>query len=83
MVPRGMEFVAENVYDAVFPALDCGTIVSFYVSAETTDGEVITGGLVAPAWYPERETSGSLPAGSKDSPAASRAPLPVQQRGSK
>ena len=27
-----------QLFDAVFPAVDCGTIVSYYISAETTDG---------------------------------------------
>ena len=33
-----MNEVEPNVYDAVFPAVDCGTLVSYFFSAETTDG---------------------------------------------
>ena len=36
-----MKEVEPNVYDAVFPAVDCGTIVSYFFSAETTDGDVV------------------------------------------
>ncbi len=43
-----MQVVSPNVYDAVFPAIDCGTLVAFYFSAETTDAEVITNPLLAP-----------------------------------
>lgn len=37
-----MEVVSPNIYDAVFPALDCGLEISFYVSAETVDDSVVT-----------------------------------------
>lgn len=37
-----MEIISSNVYDAVFPALDCGVVVSFYVSSETDSGLVVT-----------------------------------------
>ena len=43
-----MEIVAPNVYDAVFPALECGLGVLFYVSAETEDGTLVTDPLTAP-----------------------------------
>ncbi len=43
-----MAEVAPNEYDAVFPALACGTIVSFYFSAETTTGLAIKNPLLAP-----------------------------------
>jgi hypothetical protein len=51
----GAGFVAQpmietnpNVYQANFPALDCPTYVSFYFSAETTEGELVTDPLGAP-----------------------------------
>ena len=44
-----MEVVSENVYDAVFPALDCPVGVSYYVSAETAVGTPITDPPDAPA----------------------------------
>ncbi len=37
-----MEVVSSNVYDAVFPALECGVEVSFYISAETDGAIVVT-----------------------------------------
>jgi hypothetical protein len=37
-----MEIISSNVYDAVFPALECGVVVSFYVSSETDSGLVVT-----------------------------------------
>ncbi|MHC5111013.1 MAG: M28 family peptidase [Planctomycetota bacterium] len=40
--------VSPNVYDAVFPALECGTEVLFYVSAETTEGLLATDPRHAP-----------------------------------
>jgi len=43
-----MQVVAPNVYDAVFPALECGVDVSFFVSAEATDGSVVTDPPAAP-----------------------------------
>lgn len=43
-----MEIVAPDVYDAVFPALECGLEVLFYVSAETEDGTLVTDPLTAP-----------------------------------
>jgi hypothetical protein len=43
-----MEIVSPNVYDAVFPALECGLEVPFYVSAETEDGTLVTDPLTAP-----------------------------------
>jgi hypothetical protein len=33
-----MDIVSPNVYDAVFPAFDCGTTIQYYFSAETTTG---------------------------------------------
>ncbi|MCH8822992.1 MAG: hypothetical protein IH984_05725 [Planctomycetes bacterium] len=37
-----MEIVEPNVYDAVFPAINCGNDVDYFFSAETTDGNVAT-----------------------------------------
>lgn len=37
-----MTEVSPDVYDAVFPAIPCGTTVSYYVSAENTLGDVYT-----------------------------------------
>ncbi|MCH7791513.1 MAG: S8 family serine peptidase [Planctomycetes bacterium] len=44
-----MLVISPHVYDAVFPAFTCGIVVDFYVSAETTTGEVITHPLNAPS----------------------------------
>jgi hypothetical protein len=43
-----MDVVSPNVYDAVFPALECGVRVSYYVSAETVDGTIVTDPPSAP-----------------------------------
>lgn len=37
-VMKTMDVVSNNVYDAVFPAFNCETLVDFYFAAETTDG---------------------------------------------
>ncbi len=39
----------DNTYDAVFPAIDCRTIVEYYFSAESTEGDYVTEPLLAPA----------------------------------
>lgn len=44
-----MDEVSSNVYDATIPAGECGQVVQFYVSVETTDGEVVTSPREAPA----------------------------------
>ncbi|MCH8342872.1 MAG: hypothetical protein IH983_02680, partial [Planctomycetes bacterium] len=44
-----MDEVEPNVYDAVFPAVDCGTQVAFYFSAETTTGQEVVTPPGAPA----------------------------------
>ncbi len=44
-----MDEGAPNSYEAVFPASACGTSVSFYFSAETQSGEVVTEPEGAPA----------------------------------
>ncbi|MFG0331547.1 MAG: hypothetical protein ACF8PN_16790 [Phycisphaerales bacterium] len=41
--------VSPNIYDAVFPAVPCESIVEFYFSAETTDGSTATDPAGAPA----------------------------------
>jgi len=43
-----MEVVGPNIYDAVFPALECGVSVSFYVGAETEEGEPVIDPIGAP-----------------------------------
>jgi hypothetical protein len=43
-----MYIVSPNVYDAVFPAIECGLDVPFYLSAETTDNIVVTDPSSAP-----------------------------------
>ncbi len=40
--------VEPNVYDAVFPPLPCGSVVDWYVSAETAGGELGTLPVAAP-----------------------------------
>jgi|GEM_PF-2139179 len=37
-----------NVYDAVFPSLECGVVVSYYLSAETVNDSVVTDPRNAP-----------------------------------
>jgi len=44
-----MDEVVPNVYDAVFPAVDCGTQVAYYFSAETTTGQDVVTPPGAPA----------------------------------
>jgi hypothetical protein len=43
-----MQQVSQDEYDAVFPAIECGTPVDFYFSAETTTGETVFDPLDAP-----------------------------------
>jgi len=43
-----MQVVSDNVYDAVFPDFDCGVTVSYYFSAETTEGDVVFHPFSAP-----------------------------------
>ncbi|MCP4248350.1 MAG: Zn-dependent exopeptidase M28 [bacterium] len=43
-----MNVVADNVYDAVFPAAACGQKVQYYVSAEALGGQVYTDPYDAP-----------------------------------
>ncbi|MHC4127394.1 MAG: trypsin-like serine peptidase [Planctomycetota bacterium] len=47
-VPITMVEVTTNVYDAVFPAMDCGSVAQYYFSAETTDDQVVYNPLFAP-----------------------------------
>ncbi|MHC4416266.1 MAG: trypsin-like serine peptidase [Planctomycetota bacterium] len=46
-----MTEITDNVYDAVFPAIACGTTVRYYFSAEAESGEVVTNPLFAPDMY--------------------------------
>jgi hypothetical protein len=46
-----MQVVSPNVYDAVFPVIDCGTLIEYYFSAEATTAEVVTEPLFAPAFH--------------------------------
>lgn len=41
-VDIAMTEVQSNIYDATFPAIDCGEQVAFYVSARTTDNTLVT-----------------------------------------
>jgi len=43
-----MQEVSENVYDAVFPADDCGDEILYYLSAEAVGGQVFTDPRNAP-----------------------------------
>jgi hypothetical protein len=43
-----MEELEDNVYDAVFPAIECGTNVRYYVSAEGVNGQRTTYPVDAP-----------------------------------
>ncbi len=44
-----MEIVSPNVYDAVFPAIDCGVEVSYFVTAETDLGDLVSDPRNAPS----------------------------------
>ncbi|MCH8164158.1 MAG: hypothetical protein IH889_00970, partial [Planctomycetes bacterium] len=44
-----MTEVVPNLYDAIFPAAECGTQVAFYFSAETTTGQEVVTPNGAPA----------------------------------
>ncbi len=43
-----MSPIGGNLFDAVFPAVECGALVKFYFSAETTQGEMVLNPLLAP-----------------------------------
>jgi hypothetical protein len=43
-----MYIVSPNIYDAIFPAIECGSDVPFYLSAETSDNIVVTDPASAP-----------------------------------
>jgi subtilisin family serine protease len=49
--PYPLEETGENTYLATFPPTECGTTVDFYVSVETTDGEVVTNPFGAPSSF--------------------------------
>ena len=44
MSPAGGDF-----FEALFPSIECGTLVRFFFSAETTEGEVVFNPLLAPS----------------------------------
>jgi hypothetical protein len=44
-----MQVVSPNVYDAVVPATTCGSTISYYFSAQTTDGQTVLNPSDAPA----------------------------------
>ncbi|MHC5015610.1 MAG: trypsin-like peptidase domain-containing protein [Planctomycetota bacterium] len=46
-----MQVVSPDVYDAVFPATDCGASIEYFFSAEATTGEVVTEPLFAPQFH--------------------------------
>jgi hypothetical protein len=46
-----MQVVSPNVYDAVFPVVDCGLSIEYYFSAESTTAEVVTEPLFAPTFH--------------------------------
>ncbi len=46
-IPMGE--ISPNLYQAIFPTAPCGTIVNYYVSAESTSGEVQNSPMDAPA----------------------------------
>jgi hypothetical protein len=46
-----LQVVSPNVYDAVFPAVPCGSKVSYYVSARTTINQVVTDPAGAPTSF--------------------------------
>jgi V8-like Glu-specific endopeptidase len=50
-LPMAMVEVSPHVYDAVFPAIECGVVAAYYFSAETTEAEVVTNPLFAPTDY--------------------------------
>ncbi len=43
-----MTQISPNLYDAVLPLTDCGSQVRFFISAETTEGELLTTPFGAP-----------------------------------
>ncbi len=47
-VPSAMAENAPNDYEAVFPAVDCGAVVEFFFTAETTSGLTVSSPTMAP-----------------------------------
>ena len=43
-----MEEIEQNIYDIVFPPTDCGQVVEYFVSVETTGGEQVNEPMDAP-----------------------------------
>ncbi len=50
-VATAMTEIQDNVYTATFPAIDCGTVVRYYFSAETTAGDVVFEPVLAPTQF--------------------------------
>jgi len=48
-IDLAMTETSSNVYEGAFPEFDCGTRISFYFSAETISGAVVTDPSTAPA----------------------------------
>jgi len=55
-----MNEVSPNVYDAVFPAIPCGTTINYYVSARTTENALVTSPSNAPTSTYKTISAGSL-----------------------
>ncbi len=61
-----MDEVEPNIYDAIFPAIKCTTVVNYFFSAETTRGEVVTNPLLAPTMHHTTLSAVSLDASFTD-----------------
>ncbi len=46
--PVPLQPIGGDLFDAVFPPVECGAVVRFYFSAETTEGETVFNPLFAP-----------------------------------
>jgi hypothetical protein len=57
-----MQVVSPNVYDAVFPVIDCGALIDYFFSAETTTAEIVTEPLFAPQFHFSGLGAGAPPA---------------------
>jgi hypothetical protein len=56
-----LAIISPNVYDIVFPPIECGEYVQYYLTAETTDGD-----MVSDPYYAPDETYSALAATSVD-----------------
>ncbi|MHC4218596.1 MAG: trypsin-like peptidase domain-containing protein [Planctomycetota bacterium] len=61
-----MQVVSPDVYDAVFPVVDCGTPIEYFFSAEATTAEVVTEPLFAPQFHFDGIAAASMTAGFLD-----------------